>query len=120
MSYTETHARALDLVTRKGASASFSLTTPGTYDAATDTFTTPTTATVAGQAVAIKGDPERYLGLGLVLQNAITLLFAPTTYGSIPLPGYSVTWNSTVYTAREVEPIAPDGSTIAARVVCAK
>jgi hypothetical protein len=124
VSYATTHASASRTVASKGAAVSFTLTTPGTYDASTDTYTTPTTATVNGSAVRVaakaSADVQKYAALGLVQSEAPCLFFTPTTYGSLPLPGYQVTWNSIVYTARDVDPIAPNGVAIAARIVVVK
>jgi hypothetical protein len=95
----------------------FTRTLPGVYSPATDTWTAPTVTTITGNAIAVRGDPTRYRALGLVLTEAPTLFFAPTTYGETPAPGDTVTWTSIVYTVRDVAPIAPDGVTIAARVI---
>lgn len=93
-----------------------------TYDAASDTSTV-TESTITGSAIQVRGDPERYRALGLVLSTMPTLFFAPTTYGETPQPGDVVTWPETggsVYTVRDIDPIAPDGVTIAARIVIGK
>lgn len=115
--YAETHAGALADVADAGAAVTFSLTTPGTYDAATDTYTTPTTATVAGFAIEVAGDPDTYKALSLVRSSAPSLFFTPSTYGALPAVGYTVTWNSIVYTVRDVSPLSPDGTPIAATIV---
>lgn len=97
----------------------FTKASPGTYDAATDTFTTPTTSTVTGSAIKVRSkdsEVRRYEALGLVLADTLTLLFTPTTYGDTPEVGSSVEWAEQTYTVRTVETIAPDGVTIAARV----
>jgi hypothetical protein len=95
----------------------FTRQNPGTYDAATDVWTSPTATTITGHAIQVRGDPQRYRALGLVLTTMPTLFFSPTTYGETPAPGDTVTWTSIVYTVRDVAPIAPDGVTIAARVI---
>ena len=92
-----------------------------TYTAADDTSTVAET-TITGSAIQVRGDPKRYVALGLVLSEMPTLFFSPTTYGETPAPGDTVTWptGGSTWTVRDVDPIAPDGVTIAARVVIAK
>lgn len=99
-------------------SVTFSRTTQ-TYTPTTGTMTSATT-TVVGNAVRVRGDAEVYKSLGLIQSEAPTLFFTPTTYGQCPQPGDTVNWSSTTYTVRDVNPIAPDGTVIAARVVIVK
>jgi hypothetical protein len=86
-------------------------------------WTPTTTAAIAGAAMQVKGDPERYAAKGLVLQNTLTLLFCPTLYGyhaytpEFILPGDVVQWNGVNLTAKDVETVAPDGVVIIARIV---
>lgn len=89
-----------------------------TYDAVNDTQTV-TESTVAGSAIQVRGDPKRYMATGLVLSEMPTLFFAPSTYGDCPAPGDTVVWpdGGATWTVRDVDPIAPDGVVIAARVV---
>ena len=117
MGYETTHGNALSLVKRKGAAATFTTTLPGTEDPETGLFTAGSASTVAGQAVRVAGDPKIYEQLGLVEENAPTLLLVPTTFGDSITLGATVTWGSTVYTIRQASPIAPDGNNIAWRVV---
>ena len=119
-SYATEHAGAYADVLAAGAAVTFSAITPGTYDGATDTWSTPTTATVAGAAVRVRGNPLTYQALELVQGEAPTLLFAPATYGALPALGAAVTWGGVVYTVRSVEPVSPSGSAILARVVVAR
>jgi hypothetical protein len=120
MGYAGTHARAAALVKRKGVAVTFSLLSPGTYDAATDTYSTPSTSTWAGYAVRVPGDPIKYESLGLVQGEAPTLLFGPTTYGDQPALGAKVTWGSADYTVRHVDPVEPDGNAIVCEVIVAR
>lgn len=120
VSYAQTHARAKSTVADAGADVTFTLTTPGTYDATTDTYSAGSTASIAGNAVRTAGDPQQYADLGLSLEEAPTLFFTPTTYGQLPAPTYQVTWGGLSYTVRAVRPIAPSGTAIAARVVVAR
>ena len=117
MGYQGTHANALGLVSRKGASATFTTTSAGTLDATTGLYTSGSTSTVAGKAVRVSGDPKVYEALNLVEANAPTLLFVPTTFGGNVALGDTVTWSSVSYTVRQANPIAPDGNNIAWRVV---
>ena len=86
------------------------------YDPATDTMT-PTTTTVTGSAIQVRGDPRRYQALNLNLVTMPTLFFAPTVYGESPGVGDTVIWALKSYTVRDVSDIAPDGVVIASRVV---
>lgn len=97
----------------------FTRTVQSSYDPETD-LATLTTTTVVGTAMRTRGDPQRYTALGLVESEAPTLLFVPTTYGQTPKAGDTVSWQSETFTARDVQVIAPDGVTIAARVIVEK
>ena len=98
----------------------FSFASPGTYNAAADTYSGPATTTVAGYAVRDEGDPERYRALSLSLTEAPTLLFAPSTAGSVPALGSTVTWGGVSYTVKDVDPIAPAGTAIVSKVIVAR
>ena len=120
MSYESDHAGALADVAEAGAAVTFTLERAGLYDPATDTSTGATTTTVAGYAVQVEGDPERYRALGLVEGEAPTLLFVPSTFGALPPLGARVTWASASYTVRAVDPLRPDGNAILANVIVAR
>lgn len=117
MSYATEHASALGQITDAGTAVTFTKVVPGEYDAATDTWTDDDDQTVSGYAIRVKGDPETYQSLGLVEHEAPTLLFAPTTYGDLPALGATVAWGGEAYTVKNVDPLAPDGTAIIARVV---
>lgn len=117
--YTTDHADALADVTDAGAAVTFTLQSPGTYNESTDTWTTGATTTVSGYAVEVKADPDTYERLSLVRSQAPSLFFTPTTYGDLPTPGYSVPWGGKTYTVKDVAPLSPDGTAIAATVVIA-
>lgn len=119
MPYATDHAAALTDVADAGASITFTDVTQGSYDPETDTAT-PSTATVTGSAVRVQGDPQMYEALGLVEAEPATLLFAPTTYGDTPALGSTCTWGSSTFTVRAVNPVAPDGSAIIAKVVVSR
>lgn len=110
MSYAGTHSSALATVTRKGAAVTFTLTSPGTYDATTDTYTAATTSTVAGYAVQDDAASHRKAG-EVIGETNVVLLFTPSTRGSLPVAGYTTTWNSTAFTVvRTFREINPDGA----------
>ena len=117
-SYATEHASALADVGAAGASVTFTLASAGTY-ASTGTWSGAATSTVTGQAVRVKGDPKVYAALELVESEAPTLRFVPTTYGQVPSLNSKVTWNSTVYTVKHVQVVAPNGTAILSRVVVA-
>ena len=120
MGFEAQHAAALRMLKAKGAAVTFTLESPGTYDPETDTYTSASTTTVAGYAVRVEGDPEVYSSLGLVEQDAVTLLFAPNTFGETPDLGYTVTWGSVVYTLWQLRPVEPDGTVIISQIVGGK
>lgn len=93
--------------------------TQSNYDPETDTATVTETE-ITGVALRVRGEPKRYAELGLVESQAPTLFFVPTTYGDTPEPGDAVEWLNDTYIVRDVDPLAPDGVTISARVIIAK
>ena len=101
-------------------SVTFTRVTQGSYDPETDVAAAPTTSTVVGVAMRTRGNPHRYAALGLVESKAPTLLFVPATYGETPEPGDTISWEGETYTARDVQPVAPDGVTILAKVIIEK
>lgn len=92
MSYAPDHAGALVDIQAAGAAVTFSHTNPGTYDAATDTWSSASTTTVTGSAMRVRGNPLVYQALELIQSEAPTLLFAPNTYGSLPALQSAVVW----------------------------
>ncbi len=88
-----------------------------TYDPETGVLT-EVESTITGAAIRVRGDPLRYQALGLSLTENPTLFFVPDTYGAEPEPGDEVVWpvNGTKYKIEDVDPIAPDGVLIAARI----
>ena len=101
----------------------FTRTTPGVMNETDGTFSAPTVTTISGNAVQVRGNPEVYQRLSLVLSQAPTLFFIPTTYGllantaSMVRPGDTVAWVGENFTVRDVECIAPDGVVVAARII---
>jgi hypothetical protein len=115
VSYAETHSRALNLVTRKGAVVTFTRRTT-THTEATDALTN-TSSTIAGTAVQAKEDPKRYERLSLTMSGKRTLFFTPSTYGDTLKPGDTATWGSVNVTVEGVENVAPDGTVIGSYVI---
>lgn len=101
-----------------GTPVTFSRTTR-VEDPATGQSTT-TAITVAGHAIRTKGDALRLQALGIVERDVVVLLFTAATYGDTPRPGDTVEWpagsGARPYTVRDVDPVAPDGPSIIARV----
>jgi len=110
VTYAADHAGALADLAEAGAAVTFTLAVPGTYDPATDTTTGGTSVSVAGQAIRLPGDRERYAALGLTEREAITLLFAPTTYGDTPAVGAAFTWGGETYQVESNDPLDVDGA----------
>lgn len=101
----------------------FTRTRAGVFNEADNTFSSGTTTTIDGSAIQVRGNPMRYQALGLNLSTMPTLFFSPTLYTlqagtpDFVLPGDVVTWAGQVYAVMDVDPIAPDGIVIAARIV---
>jgi hypothetical protein len=96
-----------------------------THDPEAETVT-PTTSTITGNAIQVRGNPARYGALGLTQSTHPTLLFTPTSYNlkafttAFVQPGDVVAWNDEDYTVRDVDPVAPDGFVILARIIVGK
>jgi hypothetical protein len=108
--FTGDHAFALAEIAANGQPVTFTSTSEG-YDPATD-LVTPTTATVAGQAIQVRPSYERWRALGLIVDDVRRLLFAPTTFNARPGVGDRVQWAGDTLTVRDIEPVSPDGNTI--------
>jgi hypothetical protein len=117
VTYAPDHADVVATLAEDGAAVTFTRTSPGTYDATTDTYTTPTTSTVAGYAVQDDAGAQRKAG-EVIAEGNVVLLFTPSTRGSLPTAGYTTTWNSTAYTVmRTFREINPDGAGVIAAYV---
>ncbi len=118
--YAADHADAYEMIREAGSAVTFQTGTPGTHDAATGTFTSPTYTTVTGYAVQVsagRDDETHYRDAGHTVGKVVTLLFAPTTMGQLPTLGATVTWASEVLTVRALRPTAPNSEgAIIARV----
>ena len=117
------HADAYAMLAEEGAAVTFSTGTPGTHDPETGLFTSPTTASVTGVAIRVRAnrtEEDAYRAAGLSVDRVVTLLFAPTTYGSLPTLGSTVTWASETLTAKGITSLAPSGTAVIARVWCVR
>jgi hypothetical protein len=113
--YATEHAGALADIQEAGAAITFTKTVR-TPDPTTG-VASETTSTVSGHALRVRGKPETYEALSLIESAAPTLLFAPTTYGDLPLRGSTCSWGGKHRTVKDVDPLEPDGTAILARVV---
>lgn len=97
----EDHASAVESIRAEGQPVTFTLTTPGAHDAATETFGPASVASVAGWAIEVKSDEKDFRTLGfepgeIIKRQPATLLFAPATYGALPALHSSVDRKSVV------------------------
>lgn len=70
-------------------------------------------ANTTARAVAMEGDPDQYVALGLVKRNPVTLCIEGRGLGvtlqqTAPI---SFTWGGVTYGLETAEPTAPDGTT---------
>lgn len=120
----EDHASAVESIREEGQPVTFTLTTPGAHDAATETFGPAVTDTCDGWAIEVKSDEKDFRSIGfepgeILARHPATLLFAPATYGELPALGASVTWAGAGRAVVGMLPLRPDGVVIMARVVIA-
>lgn len=120
----EDHASAVESIREEGQPVTFTLTTPGTHDPATETYAAPTTASVAGWAIEVRSDEKDFRTLGfepgeIIKRQPATLLFAPETYGALPALNAAVTWAGKRRKVMGMLPLRPDSRVIMARIVVA-
>lgn len=108
------------ILSRKGAPAVCSHMTAGTYDPLTGVTTGGTTETLSGSAMEIDGDPDLYSALGLIESDNPTLLFRPTTPGTLPDLGWSIAWGGVTLTVKNVTRLAMTGTPTAAKIVVSR
>jgi len=88
--------------------------------------TTENVSTITGSAIQVRGKADTYARLGLAQSAAPTLLFTPTDYDlhahsdEFVMPGDTVEWAGSTYTAKDVDPVAIDGFVIIARIAVVK
>jgi len=115
--YTADHAGALADIREAGAPVTFTFAVAGTHSPSTGTFTGGSTTSVDGDAIRMPGDVRRYAALGLTEREAITLLFAPTTFAANPEVGATFTFGGDTFTIATCDPLALDGDTMLVTVV---
>lgn len=105
---------------------SFTREKPGTFDGTTEQWTSPPSETsIACKGIEVGADPERYAALGLSLETMPTLFVIPDVYplkaftAEFILPGDRTTWNGVSMIVKSVDPVAPDGGVVSARIVVA-
>jgi hypothetical protein len=118
VSYQEDHAGAYADILETGQAVTLTRTAK-THTPSTDAMTT-SRSEIAGAAVQVKGTPKAYAALGLVESEAPTLLFAAATYGDAAQLGDELEWNSKTVRVKSIDPTAPDGTPIVARLVVAR
>ena len=120
--YAPQASSALATLRRKGAAVTFTQTLPGTFDPATETYSGGSVVTVSGFALRdTGGDPRRWAALSLIQSEAPRLFFTTSgTMGTLPALGATVVWGSTTYTVRDVDPLEPDGTAIAAYIIVSR
>jgi hypothetical protein len=88
----------------------FTRNSSGTYTASTGTWSGASTSSVTGSAIQVRGKELRYRELGLSLaHNHNTDEFV--------MPGDTVSWTGNTYVVKDVDPVAPDGYVIVARII---
>lgn len=117
--YAEDHASAYADVLEAGSAVTWSKTTSGTYDSATDTYSTPVTTTCPGVMIEVDGDDAEYQALELIASSPVTGFFIPTTYGDLPTFDMTGTWGGVTKNVKRVRAggLRPGGSAIGAYLV---
>lgn len=114
--YDAEASSALADITDAGAAVTFSRGGGQVYDPATDTWSGGSSTPVTGQAIQVKGNPDRFAALSLVLVDPVTLVVAAYGFGISPRPGDTMLWAGVTYTIKDVEPTGPDGAAIVYRI----
>lgn len=113
MSYAAVHSRSYGLVSRKGASVTFSKEDL-TYTASTDSSTS-STSTVTGVAVQDRAG-KTFRADSLEQAKGLVIYFVPTTLGDEPEEGSTCSWGGVAYSVASVKSVAPDGDVIGSYV----
>jgi len=114
--YVQEHADALKDLIEAGAAVTFSQY-HRTFDPLTNRSQLALIETIAGYAIEVPKNPEKYKELDLIVEDAPTLLFVPTNLGYLPELGGSCSWAGAGWNVRDISPLALDGPPIMARVV---
>jgi hypothetical protein len=101
----------------------FTRTSPGVLDPATETYSAPTVTTITGEGIVMSGDPVQFKALELVFGVDFVIGFTPTTYAlraytsDFVLPGDTTVINgATVVVKKLLKVVAPDGYVVYARI----
>lgn len=116
--YASEAADALSDIADAGAAVTFKRAdgTP-VYDSTTGRWTKSPDTTASGSAMQVRGDPDRFAALSLVLVDPVTLLVAASGLAITPQPGDSMVWAGATYTVKDVDPTGPDGTAIFYRII---
>lgn len=104
--------------------ATFTYTQQGAHDPTLGTFAPATVTAYTGEAVQVSGGSDEYdrlRELGVVREQAVVLLFTPSTYqeNSLPPVGSVITWGpDTLTLVAHLKTVAPDAVPIVARLGC--
>lgn len=113
MDLTATHARALATMQRNQAPAvTFTLTTPGTQVPTTGRHTSPSTTSVSGYGIRMKGEASGYEAGESTRTTPVKIFFVPSTFGQVPPQDSATKWESRGYRVKGVEPVSPTGTAV--------
>jgi hypothetical protein len=110
--YAATAQRALATIRKKGAPFTLTTASGRVYDPDLGTWTGGAPVVATGYAVQDEDDPMRFSALSLTLVDPVTLLAAAFGLAVVPAPNMALTWAGVIYTVKNVEAIAPDGTAI--------
>lgn len=117
--YASEHRMAHAEVSAAGAPIAFTWTTR-VVDDATDAESAPVQHSMTGVAMKVRGRARAYEILTLIEADSPTLLFVPDTYGDCPPLNAIGTWATKPMGIRSIDPLAPDGVTITARLIVSR
>lgn len=118
--YTGEYTGALQDVAAAGAAVIFRGTGPSTYNEVTEVGAAGTPTSVTGKAIKSRSSYKRHEALKLVITATLTLFFVPDTINTLPTHKMTVEWAGENWTVEDVDPVAPDGIAIAARIIIGK
>lgn len=116
-SYVAEAASARADIAAAGAPVTFTTASGRVYDPDTGLWSGGTPVTTTGSAIQVKDDPMRFSALGLQIADPITLLVAAAGLTLVPSPNIAMTWRGVIYTVKNVEALAPNGSPITYTVI---
>lgn len=119
MNLQATHARALAKVKKVGQAVTFTLELPGELVPTTGRYASPSTTTVSGYAIKVKGDSDQsneFQGGEATEDRPLNLFFVPSTFGNVPPLGSYATFADERRKVKKTRSIAPAGTAIASYV----